>query len=581
VIDSEQLESSQNAVISDLLATVPGVRVARSGGPGSQTSVFILGANSSQTLVLVDGVRINDPSTPNGLFDFGALLTGNIDRVEVLRGPNSVIWGSQAIGGVVNIRTLEPAEAFEVRARGEYGYSDTSQLQANVAGTSGIVSGSIGGGIYRTDGISALTGGTERDGYKNVSANGKLKIDLSEDVALDLRGYYNDGDGEYDNTFPISPNSLPEFRNKQFLGYVGLNAALFDGALQNRLSYSRTDLDRVGTDPDPFSFSNFDVNGSLDRFEYQGRFQAGEWFTAIFLDIVFGLEHEESRAQTSFAGFPADRFNNDVTSGYAQAILKSIAGLTVTAGVRHDDYKIYGSKTTFGANFAYMFNDENTVLRGTYAEGFRAPTFSEGLPPFGNPDLKPETAKSFDLGIEHSFLDKAVTVSATWFSRKSRDLIGFDNSFTPQNIDRARASGLELSLAARPSDTLSLSAAYSYVDTENRSTTGFSAFNFGNELPRRAKHSAALSADWTTPWKMALGTTVQIVGDSFNNAANTQRLDGYTLAGIRASYPVMDGVSVFGRVENLFDVDYAMVAEGTTPYGSYGRNAYIGVRLSF
>jgi len=147
VIDRAALERTQTNVISDLLRTVPGVHVARNGGVGGVTSTFIRGGESSQTLVLIDGVRINDPSSPNAAFDFGSLLTGNVGRVEVLRGPNSVIWGSQAIGGVVNIQTLEPIEALAVNARAEYGYRNTAEAQANVSGTSGIASGSIGGGI--------------------------------------------------------------------------------------------------------------------------------------------------------------------------------------------------------------------------------------------------------------------------------------------------------------------------------------------------------------------------------------------------------------------------------------------------
>jgi vitamin B12 transporter len=575
VIDGEALARLQITSITDVLATVPGVRVSKAGAVGQQASVFIRGGNSSQTLVLIDGVRINDASTPNGQFDFGALLTGNIDRVEVLRGPNSVIWGSQAIGGVINVTNALPSEdGLAVRARGEYGYAHTASASGNVAGRAGGVSGSVGGSYFRTDGISAIVGGTERDGYRNASANARLKVELSDAVNIDLRGYYNDADGAYDDS---GPNTPPAFRNKQFLGYAGLNASLMNGKFNNRLSYSRTDIDRDGTHPNASSFSNFAAKALIDRFEYQGRLDVIEAAT-----LVVGLEHERTGAETFFpagGGTAPDKAKSTVTSGYAQAIIRPVAGLTLTGGLRHDDFTNYGSATTFGANFVYTPNEGKTLFRGTYAEGFRAPTLVEAIFPFGNPALKPEKARSFDVGVEHKALDGRVVIGATWFQRKSDNLIEFSLvSFQSENIARARSSGLELMLAAKPTDTLTLSAQYSFTNAENRSPGS----NFGKQLARRAKHSASLSVDWATPWKLDLGASLFMQGDSFNNPSNSQRLDGFALVGLRAAYPITETVSVYARVENLFDVTYATVASFSgANYGSYGRNAYAGVKVNF
>lgn len=573
VIDREALERAQTLVISDLLRTVPSVSVARNGGVGGVTSVFIRGGDSSQTLVLIDGVRINDPSSPNAAFDFGALLTGNIGRVEVLRGPNSVIWGSQAIGGVVNVQTIEPTDALTVNTRAEYGYRDTAQGTANISGKSGIFSGSLGGGYFRTEGISALAAGTERDGYKNASANGKLKVAFTRHVALDLRAYYNKGRVQFDDPFGATPDTFPETENEQFIGYAGLNAKLFDGRLTNRLSYSRTDISRIGTEPNvPFSFNINALKGTIDRFEYHGSLVVADAAT-----LVFGAEHERTFASTFFpagGSVVPDQAKTHVTSGFGQLILRPLNGLTLTGGVRHDDYSQYGGQTTFGGNFAYTPNGGNTVLRGTYAEGFRAPTLTEALLPFGNTTLKPETAKSFDLGVEHSFLDGAVSASATYFRRTSHNLITFSFvTFQSENISRARAEGLELGLALRPTEGLRINANYSLVDARSRSADT----TFGNRLARRPKDQASLLIDWTTPWKLALGSTVTITGDSFDNLSNTRRLDGFVLASLRASYPITDQLEVYGRVENLFDEQYATVSG----YGTYGRNAYVGVRAKF
>ena len=573
IIDRDALERTQTNVISDILKTVPGVSVARNGGVGGVTSVFIRGGDSSQTLVLIDGVRINDPSSPNAAFDFGALLTGNIARVEVLRGPNSVIWGSQAIGGVVSVQTAEPTDALTVNARAEYGYRDTAQGTANISGKSGIVSGSFGGGYFRTGGISALAAGTERDSYKNASANGKLKIAPSDDIAVDLRGYYNKGRVQFDDPFGATPDTFPETENEQFVGYAGLNAKLFNGRLTNRLSYSRTDISRTGTEPNvSFSFNVNALKGTIDRFEYHGSFVVADAAT-----LVFGAEHERTFASTFFpAGGSAvpDQAKTRVTSGFGQLILRPVTGLTLTGGLRHDDYSQYGGQTSFGGNFAYTPNGGNTVLRGTYAEGFRAPTLTEALLPFGNTTLKPETAKSFDLGVEHAFLDGAASVSATYFRRTSHNLITFSFvTFQSENISRVKAEGLELGLALRPAEGVRINANYSLVDARSRSADA----TFGNRLARRPRDNASLSVDWATPWKLALGSTVTVSGDSFDNLANTVPLDGYVLASLRASYPIGEAVEVYGRVENLFDEKYQTVSG----YGTYGRNAYVGIRAKF
>lgn len=569
VIDEDRLAELQVVSISDALKTLPGVTVVTRGPVGSQSAVFLRGGNGSQTLVLVDGVRLNDPSSPNAAFDFGALLSGNIGRVEVLRGPNSIIWGSQAIGGVINVQSALPTEVLTARMGAEYGYADSLKANANLSGTSGIFEGSVGGAYYRTDGISALAGGTERDGYRNVAANGRLKVNLSEDMALDFRGYYNDGDIEYDSPFGAGANGLPESANTQFIGYVGANFDLLDGRLRNRVSYARTDISRIGTDPIVFSFNNFDVEGAVDRFEYHGAFDL-----IPALTIIFGAEHERTYASTSFEGAPADVARSDVSGGFAQLIARPVDGLTVTGGVRHDDYSDYGGQTTLGGNVAYTPNAGDTVLRATYAEGFRAPTLTEGQPPYGNSDLRPETARNMDLGIEHRFLDGKAHIFATYFHRRSNDQIAFSfTSFQSENIGRVKSEGVEIGFVLQPTDRLSLQANYTLTNAINRSPGA----NFGNRLELRPQHSGSFTLDWRTPWHLALGGSLLLSGDSFDNAANTVRLDGYVLANVRASIPLNDQLEMYGRVDNVFDAKYTVVAR----YNSYGRNAHVGLRARF
>ncbi len=569
IVDRERLDQLQSATIGDALQAVPGVTVATRGGLGGQTSVFLRGGNSSQTLVLIDGVRINDLTSPNGAFDFGTLMTGNIGQVEVLRGPNSIIWGSQAIGGVVNIQSLAPADGFEGRFGAEYGAADTRRINANIAGTSGLFEGSYGGSYVDAQGISALAGGTERDGFENFAGNGRLKVNISDAFNLDFRGYYNHATVEYDSAFGIGANALPVTRNRQFVGYFGANVVAFDGRMQNRIAYTRTDIRRLGTDPVLFSFNNFIVRGSIDRAEYHTAFDVNDALT-----LTAGLEYERTFASTSFEGAAADIARNHVTSGFSQIIVRPVAGLTLTGGVRHDQYTDYGGHTTLGGNIAFTPNDGRTMLRATYGEGFRAPTLSEGQPPYGNPDLRPETARNFDLGIEQQILDEKARFFATYFNRRSTDLIAFSfATFQSENIDRVKSTGLEAGFNLNPTDRLDIRASYTLVDAVNRSAGA----NFGNRLALRPQHSGSLTVDWQTPFGLSVGSSVLLIGDSFDDASNSVGIDGYTLVGLRASLPINDRLELYGRIDNIFDVQYTVVAG----YNSFGRNAAVGVRAKF
>ena len=569
IVGRDRLDPLQSATIAQVLQTVPGVSVATRGGLGGQTSAFIRGGSSAQTLVLIDGVRINDLTSPNGAFDFGALMTGNIGRVEILRGPNSVIWGSQAIGGVVNIQSIAPVDGFEGRLGAEFGGYDTKRLNANIAGTKGVFEGSVGGAFVKSAGISALAGGTERDGYANATGNARLKVNISDSFTLDFRSYYNRAKVEYDSEFGVGANGLPVSRNRQFVGYVGAQFDMLDGRFHNRIAYTRTDLRRIGTDPIVFSFNNFNVRGAIDRMEYHTAFDLNDALT-----LVAGLEYERTFASTSFEGAAPDVARNDVVSGFGQIIVRPVTGLTLTAGVRHDAYSDYGGQTTLGGNLAFTPNEGRTMFRATYAEGFRAPTLTEGQPPYGNLQLKPETARNFDFGVEQQFLEGKAQLFATYFNRRSNNLIAFSPvSFQSENIDKVTAKGLEIGLDLNPSSQLDIRASYTLVDAINR-TAGDT---FGNRQALRPQNSFSLTADWQTAFGLSLGSSLLVIGDSFDDAANNVRLDGYAFLGLRASMPLTDALEVYARVENMLDAQYTVVSG----YNSFGRHATIGVRAKF
>jgi vitamin B12 transporter len=334
------------------------------------------------------------------------------------------------------------------------------------------------------------------------------------------------------------------------------------------VAYTRTDIDRRGVDPVVFSFNNYVVSGTIDRVEYRGAYDLAEIAT-----ITAGAEYEKIHSSTSFEGAPADIADNSVTSGYAQLSARPVKGLTLTGGVRHDAYTDYGGHTTLGGNLAYTPNDGQTVLRATYGEGFRAPTLTEAQPPFGNINLKPETARNLDLGVEQALFGDRIRLGATWFRRRSSNQIVFSFvTFQSENIEKVETDGLELTLWADPTPTLHVEGNYTLTNALNRSGA-----NNGKRLQLRPQHSGSLTVDWTSPIGLKLGGTLTVTGDSFDDAANLARLNGYTLFELRASYPLTETVELYGRIENLFDNRYTIVAG----YGTYGRSAYAGVRARF
>lgn len=569
IIDADTIATRQTVDVIDLLATTPGVRFSRNGSTGSVAGISLRGAETTQTLVLIDGVKVNDPSGIGDGYDFGHLLTANIDRIEVLRGSNSVVHGSQAIGGVVSLTTARPAEGFAANASADYGYSDTVGAKADVSGTTGRVSGGIGGAYFRTDGISSAAVGTEKDGYKNFAGNARLKIAFNDALSLDLRGYYIHADLDYDSFFGAPADSPDIAKLDQYTGYAGLNLALFDGRFTSRAAVTWLQNDRDyyfvrGTAPD------YGYSGTNWRFEYQGVVAPSD-----AAKLIFGYEHE--RPDYDFFGFGStDSQKANIDSVYALAIVQPLTGLALTGGVRHDNHSQFGGATTLGANANYSPNGGATNIRVSYGEGFKAPSLYQLFDTFsGNGALRPERSKSYDVGIDQSLADGRATISLTAFLRNTTDQINFDNAtFTYGNIDRTRAKGVEAALALRPVDALNLTASYSLIDARDRS--GRPGFD-GNRLPRRAEHAASLSVDYDWAFGLSTGATVTMVGDSFDDAANNVRLDGYALAGVRASFPIGEHLEVYGRIDNLFDADYATAFN----YGSYGRSAYGGVRVRF
>jgi len=581
VLDLPAIEASQAVDIAGLLSTTPGVNFTRTGGFGMATTVNIRGAEGQHTVVLIDGVKLNDPSSTQGGFNFGNLLVGDVSRIEVLRGAQSTLWGSQAVGGVVNIVTAEPTKLLEGTVDIEGGSRGTSYLRAGIGGAGDRLVWRLAASTYATDGYSSYRYGTEDDGYTNKGVSGRVRFNITDDVSLEARAVWSDGENDFDG---FGVDSTEYGTTEELVVYAGLNFALLDGRLKNRIGYGYTDTDRQNLNPDdPFTPKTFDAQGENRRWEYQGSFAINDGWTA-----VFGAESEDAE-MTAWSPYSvaADTGKTGVDSVYGQLQGEVLTGLTLTGGLRHDSHDAYGEHTLGSLAAAWVLNDGNTILRASFAQGFRAPGLYELYSEYGNTALQPEEFDSWDAGVEQRLFDGKAKVSATYFRREADNEIRYYSCFGStaplcfpggvfrygyyDNIQKTETQGVELA-GDTSFDRLILSANYTWTDAQNAS-----GVNEGNQLSRRPEHMGNLLLGWR--WNDRFDTTaaVRYVGESFVNEANTATVDAWTVVDLRASWQATDSVELYGRVENLFDEDYEIVRD----YGTAGRGAFVGLRARF
>jgi vitamin B12 transporter len=595
VLDKDSIDRSQDLGVTELLLRTPGVSIARNGGYGTATSLRIRGAESEQTVVVLDGVKLNDPSSVGGGYNFANLLTGDAARIEVLRGPQSILWGSQAIGGVVNIVTPLADQPLEASFDVEAGSRETVSARAALGGKAGRLNWRLGAQTFTTAGISAIApafGGVERDGYTNRSFSGRGVLEIVPGVSADVRGYYSNGRVASDG---FNADSAEYSINKEFVGYAGLNIDLLDGRFRNRIGYGYTDTDRENYNPARARTITFDAVGRNRRFEYQGSFAVAPGW-----DLTIGAENERSRFRSvsppaSLATpIPAPaRGVAEITSVYGQLNAEIVTGLTLSGGIRNDDHNRFGSRTLFAVGGVYRA-PWGTIIRANYGEGFKAPSLFQLFSEFGNTTLDPEQADGWEAGVEQRFLDDAISVGATYFGRDTTNQIGFNSctatSADPQcfvpggvttrrfgyyfNVFKAYAQGIEAWASVRPVKNLLIDGNFTWAEALDR-TPG--AATFDKFLARRPRHTANASINYEFSEGGSIGAAARWSGESFENGANTTRLAPYTLVDLRGDVPITPQIRLFARVENLFDEKYSTAFR----FNSLGRSFYAGFRGRF
>jgi len=487
-----------------------------------------------------------------------------------------VIWGSDAIGGILALTTRD---VLGLEASFELGPRAT--IDGNVSGGFAAEQGtlSLSAGMTRSDGFSSAASGTEPDGLRQYRLSGRGRLYLTDNLWLLAAGRHAQTRTEFDG-FDFSPPygliDTPEYsRTSETSGRAGLNWETGDLTLE--AAWSHYTISRDNFDPRFGSEPGFASDARQSRAEVKGRYAP-----VTGLTVDFGAEHEWSRFETNYDGPASARIAS------AHALLGwQDERLTLASGVRIDDHSRFGSEWTFGANGAFAIGGGWRV-RASYGEGFKAPSLFQLYSDFGNPALSPERSRSFDFGVAKGTRNDPLHLAVTAFRRETRGLIDYVSCFSSNdplcgdgrfgfyaNVGKARAQGVEVELGARVSETFRATAAYTWLKAKDRTSGGF---NQGNDLARRPRQAVTVAVDWTTPLAgLALGADLRMVSNSFDDSGNFTRIEGHATGTLRASLPVSDRIELFGRIENLADADYQTAAG----YGTAGRSAFVGARARF
>ncbi len=560
VITKEEIEQKQGFQVKDLLKEELGMDVIQNGPPGTNTSVFMRGAGSSSTLVLVDGVQVNTNTV--GSFNFADLTVDNIEKVEILRGPQSTLWGSDAVGGVINIITKKGTGAPTHSFSFEGGSFGTFKETGNSSGDLGFMDYSLS--ISRTDseGFSAANedrGNNEQDGYENTTLSTRLGRNFLEDGRVEFIGRYTKSQVDFDSFGPVDGKDFSKLDalylaapvQKSFFG-------IWDVKVNPTFAYD--DLDSSNNS----STQSFIINRTYGV-DVQNNVEITD-----FLSTTFGFEYEIRNGVNENSSLRQNIYNQGY---YLQTQLHPGERIVLTAGFRHDVNSVFEDPTTYKFEGAYRILETNTRIRGAYATGFRAPSINElFFPNFGTPTLKPEESEGWEVGIDQSLLEGVVQVGVTYFQMdfdnliETVDLGGF--TFRAQNVAKATTEGVETAIDVALPKNFKVALNYTWLKARD---------DDDQPLQRRAEHSFSANLSHTWDKKLHSLVGVRVRSDTRSNNTGTQTADAFTVVRAALSYKVNKNLKVTARGENLFDEQY----EEIFGFGTAGISGYAGFTWTF
>ncbi|WP_447984059.1 TonB-dependent receptor plug domain-containing protein [Nitrospira sp. Nam74] len=587
VITGEEMQQRKIKTVVDALRLAQGVVAFSNGGPGTLAQVRMRGASSAQTMVVLDGTIMNSPT--DSAFDFANLTAENIERIEILRGAQSMLWGSDAIGGVINIITKRGTGKPTVSSFFEYGSFATIREGAQASGARGPVDFSMSLSRWDTSNFSAVNyrrGAAERDGFHNWQASSKLGVTLPRDGRLEFSLRWWNSDVNLDSAFGNS--AFDVFGSKQTSRNLTLSARYeqpITAWWSQKLTLAQTDqrvlftsgtLQReimTGVVSTPFP-SPSDISILNHRLEWQHNFQIAK---PLLLTAGYQFRDGLGNAGSSFGTDQPQRILRS-NAGFAEAHVNIWERLLMTAGVRQDSYNVFGDATTYRVTAGYLIPETGTKIRGSYATGFRAPSLNElFFQNFGNPDLKPEKSKSMDVGVEQRLFKDRLQINAGYFWNHFTDQIVNVTSatcppatfgFCPQNIQESRSEGVEAGFQLAVFNNVSLKGQYTYTQTKDVST--------GLRLPRWPLHQASIIAGYQPLERLLLNVEYRYVGTRFNDTENTQKMSPFGVVNAQVTYNVTKQFQVYGRVDNLFNEKYEEILFFGTPI----RSVYGGIRVT-
>ncbi|MFB1487808.1 MULTISPECIES: TonB-dependent vitamin B12 receptor [unclassified Thiocapsa] len=564
VIDREEIERRQFRSVPDALRGLPGVSISGSGGAGQPASIFLRGTNAGHVLVLIDGVKVGSATLGNAPLQ--DLPIAQIERIEVVRGPRSSLYGSEAIGGVIQIFTRRGGGDLRPRFSVGAGSFDTASIAGGISGGGERGWFDLGANMEQTDGINACDGRAfpfagcgvdepDRDGYRNLGVSARAGYEFSDRAAVDFSLLTSENRTDFDGS--IFSGNLSR-SDQQVFGVEGTLRPLDPWTLI--LSAGRSQDSYRAFYADAFVPERF-----VDSFETERDSFGIQNDLALIPDQLFtlGLDYQVDRISGTVDYRDDSRSNTGVYGQY----LGSIGANELAASLRYDDYQQFGGQTTGNLAWGYLF-DRGIRVSLSYGTAFKAPTFNDlYYPGFGNPNLSPEESASVELGLTGTLPLGRWELSL--YETDIDDLITFDAvTLAPANIASARIRGFEASGIVRIQEW-DLGASLTLLDPENRSDGP----NQGNLLPRRPEQMLQLDLDRQFE-RWSAGLSLYLAGRSFDDLANNERLDGYTLLGLRAEYALTPAVRIQGRLENALDEDYQTAYLFNQP----GRAFYLTLR---